>query len=132
MNYVNMATALATKRAREAGVKKAFGSGRSSLVMQFIAESITLSLVSFVVSCGLVWLFLPGFNQLLQENITFQFLILSFWIICLIPFITGLMAGMFPAFYLSSFKPLTALKSIPAGKREYSGSDMYLLYFSLL
>ena len=113
MNYVNMATALATKRARETGVKKAFGSGRCSLVMQFIAESITLSLVSFVVSCGLVWLFLPGFNQLLQENITCTISnAVIKWIICLVPFITGLMAGIFPAFYLSSYKPVIALKRI--------------------
>ncbi len=113
MNYVNMATALSTRRAREVGVRKTFGSGRGSLAMQFIAESITLSLASFIVSCGSVWLFLPGFNQLLQENITFKISNpVIIWIICLVPFITGLMAGLFPAFYLSSFKPIAALKSI--------------------
>jgi ABC-type antimicrobial peptide transport system permease subunit len=112
-NYVNMATAFATKRVRETGVKKAFGSGRSSLVMQFILESITLSLFSFVVSCGLVWSFLPGLNQLLRENMTFT--ISNTVILCiifLIPFATGLMAGIFPAFYLSSYKPVIALKSL--------------------
>ena len=113
MNFVNMTTALATKRAREAGVKKAFGSGRGSLIIQFITESITLSLVSFVISCGLVWLFLPGFNRLLQENITCSVSnpVIK-WIIFLVPFITGLMAGLFPAIYISSFKPVIAMKSI--------------------
>jgi ABC-type antimicrobial peptide transport system permease subunit len=112
-NYINMATALATTRARETGVKKAFGSGRGSLILQFIAESITLSIVSFVVSCGLVRLFLPYFNQLFQEDITYTISnSVIKWIICLIPFLIGLMAGLFPAFYLSSFKPVIALKSI--------------------
>jgi putative ABC transport system permease protein len=111
MNYVNMATALATKRAREVGVRKTFGSGRSILLKQFISESVTLSLLSFIMACGLVWLLLPGFNQALSENISFTIVNpVIRWVLYAVPFLTGLIAGIFPAIYLSSYKPINALK----------------------
>lgn len=111
INFMNMATAKAATRAREVGVRKSIGAQRNSLMLQFIAESTLISLLSMILAIGLVHLVLPLFNLLVGKqtvlHLTDPVLLLS---ILAIVIITGFFAGSYPAFYLSSFKPTEVLK----------------------
>jgi len=114
INFINLATAKASKRFREVGVRKVVGSGRKALVAQFAGEACMLSLLAMVVSIVLVWLFMPQFNQItskqlhLSSDANFIFSIIG---ICLF---TGLLSGLYPALYLSGFNPLSVLKGKPS------------------
>ncbi|HEX3386928.1 MAG TPA: ABC transporter permease, partial [Mucilaginibacter sp.] len=119
INFVNLSTARAEKRAREVGVRKSIGSSRTDLIIQFLSESLLLTLAAFMVSVGLVQLVLPSFNTVTASNISVPYANLTFWGIMLgYVLITGLLAGSRPAFYLSSFEPVKVLKgTIQLGKR---------------
>jgi putative ABC transport system permease protein len=118
MNYTNMATALAIKRAREVGVKKAFGSNRAKLLGQFLLESISLTFAAFFISILLVKLSLPYFNLFVGRNIPFDFsnYEMLLWLL-IVPVITGIMSGAFPAIYLSSLNPIKALRKANTPKK---------------
>jgi len=112
VNFLNLSTARASLRAKEVGIKKVVGSTRKRLVTQFLGESVLFSLISFVAAIGLVWTFLPEFNRLIQRNISMDYFHNP---LILLIFITGaalvgVLAGMYPAFYLSSFRPVSVLK----------------------
>ncbi len=113
INFMNLSTARSEKRAKEVGIRKVSGAYRESLILQFIGESILLSFIAFVIAVLLVQLFLPAFNLLIdgRNPVTINFADASFWLVS-IPFvlITGLVAGSYPAIYLSSFKPVNVLK----------------------
>ncbi|MCX2430957.1 ABC transporter permease [Pedobacter sp. GR22-10] len=121
VNFMNLSTARSEKRAKEVGVRKAIGSSRKSLIAQFILESILLSLIGTVVAFTLVEISLPYFNTLLNINLIIQYHDWRNWatLTGLILF-TGLLAGSYPAFYLSSFEPVKVLK----GFRLKTGSAM--------
>ena len=111
INFVNLSTARSEKRAKEVGVRKAIGSARGQLIIQFFVESFLMIVISFFFSFLLIELILPLFNEistkkiaLLWQNVVFWEFILGFCVF------TGLIAGIYPAFYLSSFKPITVLK----------------------
>lgn len=111
INFMNLSTARSEKRAREVGIRKTIGSLRKQLVYQFFSESLLLALVSFVLSCFLVTLFLPWFNHLSAKEMVLPWHKFYFWLISIgFIFITGLMAGSYPALYLSSFRPVKVLK----------------------
>ncbi|GAB2764655.1 ABC transporter permease [Rhabdobacter roseus] len=111
INFMNLATARSEKRAKEVGIRKAVGSVRSQLVNQFFAESYLVVFLAFLVSVLLVLLLLPPFNEVADKKIEFLWENPLFWFICLLFIaITGLLAGSYPAFYLSSFQPLSVLK----------------------
>ncbi|TCD00007.1 FtsX-like permease family protein [Pedobacter frigidisoli] len=118
VNFMNLSTSRSEKRAKEVGVRKAIGSSRKSLISQFILESTLLSFIGTVVAFILLEISLPYFNNLLNINLIIQYNDWRYWLtlICLILF-TGLIAGSYPAFYLSSFEPVKVLKgfSIKAG-----------------
>jgi ABC-type antimicrobial peptide transport system permease subunit/AraC-like DNA-binding protein len=118
INFVNLSTARAEKRAREVGVRKSIGSSRLDLIIQFLSESLLITFVAFAVSIGIVQLVLPYFNIMIYGNITIPYSNLNFWFIMLgYVLVTGLLAGSRPAFYLSSFDPVKVLKgSIQLGK----------------
>jgi putative ABC transport system permease protein len=111
INFVNLSTARSEKRAREVGVRKSVGSGKSQLIFQFLSESFLVVILAFVVSLGLMALSRPGFNELADKDIALPFTNMKFWLV-MIAFIlvTGFMAGLYPAFYLSSFQPVKVLK----------------------
>jgi len=119
INFVNLATARSAKRAREVGIRKVVGSFRSQLIGQFLGESVLLSFISLLLAVGLVQLFLP-----LYRNLTGRALGLSYFgDLFVIPallglaLIVGLLAGLYPAFFLSAFKQTEVLKGSPlAGK----------------
>ena len=111
INFMNLATARSAKRAKEVGIRKAIGSTRTQLIWQFLTESLSLSFLSFICSIGMVYILLPLFNQLTEKQLSIPFTQPWLWI-ALIGFtvFTGLMAGCYPAFYLSSFRPVKVLK----------------------
>ncbi len=118
INFMNLSTARSEKRAKEVGIRKTIGSRRLQLMYQFFAESFLVVILSFGLSCLLAKLLLPGFNHLSAKEMRLPFNNLYFWLIssCFI-FITGLLAGSYPALYLSSFKPVNVLKgTFRAGK----------------
>jgi len=111
INFINLTTARSEKRAREVGVRKAVGSQRNDLILQFLTESFLITLIAFLFSLLFVQISLPAFNMLTGNNIhipytssTFQLLMIG----CV--FMTALIAGSRPAFYLSSFQPVKVLK----------------------
>ena len=118
INFMNLSTARSEKRAREVGVRKAIGSQRSDLILQFLAESVLITFISFLFSILFVQLALPSFNTLVSSAITIPFGNPLFWgVMLLYVLITGLLAGSRPAFYLSSFNPVKVLKgTIQVGK----------------
>jgi len=108
---MNMATARAVQRAKEVGVRKVVGAQRESLVWQFLGESIITTLLSMMCAVGIVFMLLPIFNSIVSKNIIFDLgdpwvLIACFMIVL----IAGLIAGSYPAFFLSSYKPAAVLK----------------------
>ena len=118
VNFMNLSTARSEKRAKEVGVRKTLGSGKKQLIMQFFSESMILALVAFVFSIMAVYLLLPSFNRLVDKHLTMPIAQPIFWLGALaIIIFTGVVAGSYPALYLSSFNPVKVLKgTFLAGK----------------
>ena len=112
INFMNLATARSATRAREVGIRKIVGSTKKSLIRQFLFESLVMSLISVVVASFLVQLLLPIFNHFTQKQLEIQYLKEPFHVgfLLAIGIIVGLLAGLYPAFVLSSFRPVTVLK----------------------
>jgi putative ABC transport system permease protein len=111
INFMNLSTARSEKRAKEVGIRKAVGSLRSQLIQQFYGESLLIAFFSFLLSLLLVELTLPWFNKVADKEIAVLWSNPWFWTAGLIfTFITGLLAGSYPALYLSSFNSVKALK----------------------
>ena len=111
INFMNLSTARSEKRAKEVGIRKTIGSMRKQLMYQFFSESFLVVIFSFVLACMLVIISLPWFNNLAAKEMIMPWNDTYFWLISIgFIFITGLLAGSYPAFYLSSFKPVKVLK----------------------
>ena len=112
VNYINLATARAITRAREVGVRKAVGSQRRQLVIQFLSESAVLNGVALVIAIAIVLIAIPGFNAISGQQLSFSlFAQPDFWISLGALFIIGVFfSGLYPAFVLSGFKPIEVLK----------------------
>lgn len=111
INFMNLSTARSEKRAKEVGVRKAVGSARRQLISQFLSESIMVAFMALAVALILVSVSLPYFNRLTEKLMTIQFDNLIFWTIVIVfTLFTGLLAGSYPALYLSSFNPVKILK----------------------
>ncbi|HTE26189.1 ABC transporter permease [Flavitalea sp.] len=111
INFMNLSTARSEKRAREVGIRKTIGAGRSSLVGQFFSESFAVVFVSFLLTLLLVELALPGFNELSGKQLDFPWTNSYTWLISLsFCLFTAILAGSYPAIYLSSFQPVKVLK----------------------
>jgi len=113
INFMNLATARSLGRAKEVGVRKMLGSRRSTLIQQFLSEALVYGIVAGILSIGLVYLFLPYFNQIMNQSLLFSDLLNTWSMIAMIglPVTAGLLAGSYPSFYLSKFKPISVLKS---------------------
>jgi len=111
INFMNLSTARSEKRAKEVGIRKAVGSLRNQLIYQFFAESLVYVFIAFVLSLFFVQLALPFFNSVSGKNMSILWANPLFWLACIsFSLITGLIAGSYPAFYLSSFNPVKVLK----------------------
>ncbi len=111
INFMNLSTARSEKRAREVGIRKAIGSLRSQLIYQFFSESLLCVFLAFLISLLLVELSLPFFNDVADKQMSILWNNALFWMLSIgFSLITGLITGSYPAFYLSSFKPIKVLK----------------------
>ncbi len=111
INFMNLSTARSEKRAKEVGLRKTIGSNRGHLINQFLGEAFLVTLVSFLLAIILVLVFLGDFNELSRKEMQFPLYNTLFWIASLVfVSITALLSGSYPALYLSSFKPVEALK----------------------
>jgi putative ABC transport system permease protein len=118
INFMNLSTARSEKRAKEVGIRKAIGSERGQLVIQFYCESVLIAAIAFAFSLVLISLVLPLFNQLADKNIIAPWANPLFWLSGIgFSLFTGLIAGSYPALYLSSFKPVKVLKGTFKGGR---------------
>jgi len=117
-NFMNLATARATLRAREISLRKAVGATRSQLIVQFLGEALLMALFSLVIALALVEVLLPAYNSFLDRHITFDYLcdwsFLMVIVACAI--IAGLLSGVYPALVLSSFRPAAVLKTSAASQ----------------
>jgi predicted permease len=121
INFMNLATARSARRAKEVGLRKVVGAGRWQLMMQFLGESLIIAFVALLIAIGIVYLLLPAFNTLAEKQLTINLLdgklLLSFIGIALF---TGMVAGSYPALFLSGFKPVKVLK----GKIRLAGGNL--------
>jgi putative ABC transport system permease protein len=119
INFMNLATARCERRAREVGVRKVMGASRGGLVNRFIGESLLMSFLAVSLAVMLVYATLPVYNRLLANNLSFDLWQLRHLLgLAAIGLITGLLAGSYPAFYLSSFQPVKVLKGFKSRKGD--------------
>lgn len=109
-NFINMSTAKASIRLKEIGVKKVMGADRLNLFSQHLFESILTALLAFIIATVIIQFALPGFNSITGKEITWSFISQSTFTILLITIITGIISGLYPALYLSSFAPANIFK----------------------
>lgn len=135
INFVNLSTAGAARRAREVGIRKVLGSLKGELVRQFLIESILLTAISLALAICLVRIALPLFNELAGKSLSFS-LLSNPWLLpglVLFGIFVGVLAGSYPAFFLSSFNPVTVLKG-RSGQKECRFAErtgcLSILYFS--
>lgn len=122
INFMNLSTARSEKRANEVGMRKALGSGKKQLVFQFMSEAVITAFISGIVSVLLLMVLIPHFNDLIDKNLSLAITKpIHFLPIFLITLFCGIISGLYPAFYLSSFKPIEVLK----GSRRQSGSASF-------
>lgn len=115
INFMNLSTARASRRAKEVGIKKTIGANKQSLVYQFLGESMMLSLISMILAIGIIWLFLPRFNLITDKEIPLNIGMIQLLQCGAIAIFTGFLAGSYPALYLSNFKPIKVLKGTVKG-----------------
>ncbi|MEM9888338.1 MAG: ABC transporter permease, partial [Bacteroidota bacterium] len=121
INFMNLSTARGTVRLKEVGVKKTLGADRKVLMAQYLGESVLLTSVALIFAIVLVFLLLPQFNQITDKQLTLNFHPQLLMVLLGITLITGIFAGSYPAFHLSSFKPVAILK----GKIRNSVSELW-------
>lgn len=135
INFINLSTAGASKRAKEVGVRKVIGSGQQQLIKQFLLESVLLVLIALLISYVLVWLALPLFNQLSGKNLDMGFNIKIVAGFVGLGVLVSIIAGIYPAFFLSSFKPIAVLKGkFTSGNRHFglrSGLVVFQFFISI-
>ncbi|HEY4061662.1 MAG TPA: ABC transporter permease [Puia sp.] len=112
VNFMNLSTARSSNRAKEVGIRKVLGSLRGHLIAQFIAESVLISFISLLLALGIAWLMLPVFNDLAAKQMSIGLFSRTWLAPCLLALVlvVGLLAGSYPAFFLSSFRPIEVLK----------------------
>jgi len=111
INFMNLSTARSEKRAKEVGIRKAIGSLRGQLIRQFLSESMLVVFLAFALTIVIVSLTIPYFNSIADKQVTIPLYNTWFWLFALgFTLFTGLIAGSYPAFYLSGFKPIKVLK----------------------
>ncbi|TWI98091.1 putative ABC transport system permease protein [Mucilaginibacter frigoritolerans] len=112
VNFMNLSTARSAGRSKEVGVRKVLGSSRSTLIYQFLTESILTSFLALIIALGLAELIIPYFNQLSGKEISLN-LVLNIWLLpylLISTLIIGILAGVYPAFFMSAFQPIEVLK----------------------
>ncbi|HET6252863.1 MAG TPA: ABC transporter permease [Puia sp.] len=133
VNFMNLATARSEKRAREVGVRKVLGAVRAGLFVQFVGEAIMLAALAALAAVLVMLLVLPAFNGLVQKNLTLGFGAPAHWLLLgLTVLVCGLIAGSYPALYLSAFRPVSVLKGmrVKAGSASLIRKGLVILQFT--
>jgi len=134
INFMNLATAVSGQRAKEVGLRKTVGAKRPQLIAQFIGESLLLSFISLLLALLIVYIMLPWFNQLANKSISTSILnIKTLPVFFGIALVTGLISGSYPAFFLSSFNPVKALKRMKLlqGQKSFLRNGLVVLQFAI-
>jgi predicted permease len=133
INFMNLSTAKAARRLKEVGIKKVIGANRGQLIVQFLSESVLLTLTAMLVAIVVVLLLLPAFNQVTDKDIHLQADLRFILSLIGIVLFTGIVAGSYPALYLSKFNPLTVLKGkLPTSFAEIvSRKGLVIFQFAL-
>jgi putative ABC transport system permease protein len=131
INFINLTTAKAVNRSKEVGLRKVVGGIRKQLLSQFLSESVLISLIAFLFALGLVEILLPKFNTLLQAEISNHYYAEPFfWIIFVSGIlVVGILSGLYPAFYLTSFSPVSVMKSEQTKGKKGAGFRKALTIF---
>ena len=124
INFINLSTARSVERAKEVGIRKTFGSDKRMLIGQFLIESVFISVISMLIAFVIIILLIPAFNTISGKDLSVSYFLQAKWVFVLIAFvlITGVIAGLYPAFVLSSFNPIMVLK----GRFKSSGYGLAL------
>jgi putative ABC transport system permease protein len=134
INFMNLSTARSANRAKEVGIRKVLGTERKTLIRQFLTESTTVALLSLLLAIGIALLALPYFNRISGKEMSWTLMTTTGFLLLLVvlPVVIGLLAGIYPAFYLSAFKPIMVLKGkINAGaKRSTLRSVLVIFQFA--
>lgn len=131
INFMNLSTARSSSRAKEVGIRKVLGSEKQSLIKQFLAESTLTAIIATVFAVIIVWLCISWFNNLSGKQLSIADLFQTKYLAVLIalPFVVGLLAGGYPAFFLSSFKPIAVLKGkINAGFKKSTLRNVLVVF----
>jgi len=134
INYMNMSTARSANRAKEVGIKKSLGSNRTYLVAQFLSESVIITLIALIIALVLIKLMLPGFNNLIDKQLVFNY----FDNVRIIPLMIafgigiGIIAGSYPAFFLASFNPVKVIKGVHKSEGSHGRLRSGLVIFQLI
>lgn len=120
INFINLSTAKSANRAKEVGLRKTVGAFKSSLISQFLTESVVFSFISFILGALLAWGLLPFFNSIASKTIAMPWTVWWFLPVLIVSaIIIGIVAGLYPAFYLSAFRPVNVLKgSVSTGGKS--------------
>jgi putative ABC transport system permease protein len=133
INFMNLSTARSANRAKEVGVRKVMGSLRTHLVRQFLTESILLSFFSFLLAVGLTYLLLPAFNALAERALALPFTDPVFLMVMTgAALVVGILAGLYPSFFLSAFKPVQVLKGKAAPGMKSGAIRSSLVVFQFM
>lgn len=134
VNFTNLSTASAAKRSREVGIRKVMGSLKVQLITQFLAESVLLSFIATIIALALVFALLPAFNQLAGKQINIHFFLQSTSLLAAfgVSLLTGILAGIYPSFILSGFKPIKVLKGTLSAQPRRSMLRSSLVVFQFV
>jgi putative ABC transport system permease protein len=134
INFMNLSTARSSSRAKEVGIRKVLGTEKKALIRQFLTESILTAIIALAISLLIAWLALPFFNDISGKSLALTQLFRGSFLLffLLLPLAVGLLAGSYPAFFLSSFQPIMVLKGkFNAGiKRSYLRSSLVVFQFA--
>ncbi|MEO8765384.1 MAG: ABC transporter permease [Ginsengibacter sp.] len=122
INFMNLSTAKASGRIKEVGIKKVVGAGRGTLILQYLGESVLMSFLSLLLAIILIILLLPAFNSIAGKDLTLTFSVQLIFTVIGVTLVTGLVAGSYPALYISGFKPALVLK----GKLKTSVGELWV------
>ena len=134
VNFTNLSIARSVKRAKEVGVRKVMGSAKLQLIKQFLSESVIMSFCAMLIAVVLIFVLLPYFNQLSGKQINIGYLLNYKFILILLTliFFVGIVAGIYPSFFLSSFNPIKVLKGTSVTGRNKSSLRSGLIIFQFL
>lgn len=135
INFMNLATARSANRAKEVGMRKVLGAVKKQLIIQFLTESILMCLIALVIALGMTAVLLPSFNELSGKSLEMQ-LFMSVQVLCgmiIFTLILGVLSGLYPAFFLSAFKPVAVLKGkLKSGaKNSWLRNGLVIFQFSV-